>query len=94
MTKKLTVEQIAERAEPLSQKVILTLTEEEPEPDLLTVVVALEGAKLALIHAGRVMFGEEFARQTNTLLGKFEGFDELSKKLGDVAFFMQPGGDS
>ena len=84
--------EIAEQAEPISQLVVETVLGETES--LLTAIVALEAAKLAMLHAGRVHHGAVFTEQAEELLHSFDGFDELAEALSSEATFMQPGGES
>jgi hypothetical protein len=92
MSDELTKEEIAEQAEPISQLIIQTALGETES--FLTLVVALEAAKLAIMHAGRVHHGADFTEQAEELLESFDGFDEVAEALSDGTTFMQPGGES
>lgn len=92
MSNGLTKEEIAERAERVSQLIIETVLDETE--NLLVAVVALEAAKLAVMHGGRMRQGSAFTERAEELLHSFDGFDELAEALSGDATFLQPGGES
>lgn len=92
MSDKLNEEGIVERAESISQLLLQTALGETE--NFLTLIIALEAAKIAVMHAGRVHHGASFTERAEELLHSFDGFDEVAEALSGDATFMQPGGES
>lgn len=88
---KLSGDEIADRALPLSKIILDRLSTESP--DLLTAIAALEAAKLSLMRMGVQAFGDGFAQQATRLLESFGGWDTALDAMEKGAFF-QGGGNA